>query len=195
MMPELADKVWKNPGFHDAAHCVELAWLTKEIGGILDGHADIKDATRLMRSAAILACSQTADHRRAAFRVATCACDLFGTGQVPFDQALRVVLTRLGNFPSIGTRADVASARASLPLMLAAEEIASADAHEVTINGQTVLLTDFQQSLWLNLIQSRRIALAAPTSASIGSASLGVSPTAPTAITSVRIRCPIQRFL
>jgi hypothetical protein len=164
-MQELADKVWGNPGFHDAAHRIELAWLTKEIGGIDDGHADIADATRLMRSAAILACSETADHRRAAFRVATCAYDLFGTGQVPLDQALRVVLTRLGNFPSIGTRADVASARASLPLMLAAEEIVSADAHEVTINGQTVLLTDFQQKLWLNLIQSRRIALAAPTSA------------------------------
>ncbi|MER9195742.1 DEAD/DEAH box helicase [Mesorhizobium australicum] len=161
----MADKVWDNSGFHDAAHRIELAWLTKEIGGIDDVYADITDATRLMRSAAILACSETADHRRAAFRVATCAYDLFGTGQVPLDQALRMVLTRLGNFPSIGTRADVASARVRLPLVLAAEEIASADAHEVTINRQTVLLTDFQQRLWLNLLQSRRIALAAPTSA------------------------------
>lgn len=165
MMQELAEKVWGNPSFHDAAHRIELAWLTKEIGGVDDVHADITDAARLMRSAAILACSETADHRRAAFRVATCAYDLFGTSQVPLDQALRVVLTRLGNFPSIGTRIDVASARANLPLMLAAEEIASADAHEVTINGQPVLLTDFQQKLWRNLVQSRRIALAAPTSA------------------------------
>ncbi|MER9657887.1 DEAD/DEAH box helicase [Mesorhizobium sp. M0152] len=165
MMQELADKVWDNSRFHDAAHRIELAWLTKEISGIDGGHADITDATRLMRSAAILACSGTADHRRAAFRVATCAYELFGTGQVPLDQALRMVLTRLGNFPSIGTRADVASARVRLPLVLAAEEIASADAHEVTINGQSVLLTDFQQRLWLNLKQSRRIALAAPTSA------------------------------
>lgn len=165
MMQELADKVWGNPGFHDAAHRIELAWLTKEIGGVDDGPADITDATRLMRSAAILACSETADHRRAAFRVATCAYDLFGTEQVPLDQALRVVLMRLGNFPSIGTRADVESAQPSLPFALVAEEIASADAHEVTINGHTVLLTDFQQKLWLSLMQSRRIALAAPTSA------------------------------
>lgn len=165
MMQELADKVWGNPGFHDAAHRIELAWLTKEIGGVDDVTADITDATRLMRSAAILACSETADHRRAAFRVATCAYDLFGTEQVPLDQALRVVLTRLGNFPSIGTRADVESAQPSLPFALVAEEIASADAHEVTINGQPVLLTDFQQKLWLSLMQSRRIALAAPTSA------------------------------
>lgn len=164
-MQELADKVWRNLSFHDAAHRIELAWLTKEIGGVEDGPADIADATRLMRSAAILACSETADHRRAAFRVATCAYDLFGAEQVPLDQALRVVLMRLGNFPSIGTRADVESAQPSLPFALVAEEIASADAHEVTINGHTVLLTDFQQKLWVNLMQSRRIALAAPTSA------------------------------
>lgn len=165
MMQELADKVWGNPKFHDAAHRIELAWLTKEIGGVDNGPADITDATRLMRSAAILACSETADHRRAAFRVATCAYDLFGTEQVPLDQALRVVLMRLGNFPSIGTRADVASAQPSLPFALVAEELASADVHEVTINGHTVLLTDFQQKLWLSLTKSRRIALAAPTSA------------------------------
>ena len=164
-MQDLVDKVWGNPSFHEAAHRIELAWLTKEIGGVNDGPADIKDATRLMRSAAILACSETVDHRRAAFRVATCAYDLFGTEQVPLDQALRVVLMRLGNFPSIATRADVESAQASLPFALVAEEIASADAHEVTINGHTVLLTDFQQKLWLSLMQSRRIALAAPTSA------------------------------
>lgn len=165
MMQELADKVWKNPGFHAASHRIELAWLTKEIGGIENLPADITDAKRLMRSAAILACSETAEHRRAAFRVATCAYELFGAGQAPMDQALRVVLTRLGNFPSLGTREDVASARASLPLLLAAEEIASSDVHEVRINGQTVLLTDFQQQLWLNLMRNRRIALAAPTSA------------------------------
>ncbi|NEY92011.1 DEAD/DEAH box helicase [Tabrizicola oligotrophica] len=165
MMQELADKVWANARFHDAARRVELAWLTKEIGGVEDGPADITDATRLMRSAAILACSETADHRRAAFRVATWAYDLFGTGQVPLDQALRVVLMRLGNFPSISTRADVESSQASLPFALVAEEIASADAHEVTINGQTVLLTDFQHKLWISLMLSRRIALAAPTSA------------------------------
>lgn len=165
MIQELSDKVWGNPRFHDAAHRIELAWLTKEIGGVEDGPADLADATRLMRAAAILACSETAEHRRAAFRVATCAYELFGADQVPLDQALRVVLTRLGNFPSIGTRSDVNLAQPSLPFALAAEEISSAHAHEVTINGQAVLLTDFQQRLWLNLMQNRRIALAAPTSA------------------------------
>lgn len=165
MIQELADKVWENPRFHDAARRIEMAWLSKEIGGIDAAHTDPTDAARLMRSAAILACSETMEHRRTAFRVATCAYDLLGADQLPLDQALRVVLTRLGNFPSIGTRDDVASARADLPITLAAEEIAFSDEHEVTINGQKVLLTKFQHQLWTNLIQSRRIALAAPTSA------------------------------
>ncbi|TCU60706.1 hypothetical protein EDF58_1011 [Novosphingobium sp. PhB57] len=151
MMQELADKIWENPRFHDASLRIELAWLTKEISGVDDGPADIADATRLMRSAAILACSEMVDHRRAAFRIATCAYDLFGTEQVPLDQALRVVLMRLGNFPSIGTRADVESAQPSLPFALIVEELASAAAHEVTINGRTVLLTDFQQKLCVEL--------------------------------------------
>jgi replicative superfamily II helicase len=165
VIQELSNKVWENPQFHEASHRIELAWLTQEIGGLIDVPAKISDATKLMRSAAILACSKTAEHRRAAFRGATCAHELFGAGQVPLDQALRVVLTRLGNFPSIGTRKDVESAQASLPFALAAEEISSADDHAVAINGRTVLLTDFQQELWRNLIESRRIALAAPTSA------------------------------
>jgi hypothetical protein len=165
MIQLLADKVWGNPRFHEASYRIELSSLTKEIGGVSDVPADLSDATKLMRSAAILACSTSEEHRRAAFRVATCAYELFGASQVPLDQALRVVLTRLGNFPSIGTRKDVEDSNASLPFSLIAEEIASSDGHEVTINGQTVLLTDFQQRLWRTLVDSRRIALAAPTSA------------------------------
>ncbi|OMG60077.1 DEAD/DEAH box helicase [Brevundimonas sp. ZS04] len=165
MIQELATKVWSNPKFHDAAHRMELASLTREIGGMEPRSVELSEATRLMRSAAILACSDVADHRRAAFRAATSTYELFGAEHAPLDQALRVVLMRLGNFPSIGTRAEVEAARASLPFALAAEEMAAAEDHEVVINGQSVLLTDFQQELWNDLTSSRRIALAAPTSA------------------------------
>lgn len=165
MIQVLADKVWDNPRFHEASYRIELSSLTKEISGVVDVPADLSDATKLMRSAAILACSTSEEHRRAAFRVATCAYELFGGSQVPLDQALRVVLTRLGNFPSISTRKDVEGAHASLPFSLVTEEISSSEDHEVAINGRTFLLTDFQKKLWHSLINSRRIALAAPTSA------------------------------
>lgn len=163
-MQELADKVWANPRFHDAARQVELHWLRKELGSAGTAPA-ASDGARLVRAAAILACSESQEHRRAAFRVATCAYELFGCADVPLNQALRVVLARLGNFPSFGTRVDVAAALADLPLSLAAEEIAAGEARAVTINGETVFLTDFQHGLWSSLQRQERIALAAPTSA------------------------------
>jgi hypothetical protein len=163
-MQELADKVWANPRFHDAARQFELSCLRKEFGSA-DTDLLTNDGSRLIRAAAILACSQSQEHRRAAFRAATCAYELFGCADIPLDQALRVVLARLGNFPSFGTRADVASALPDLPLSLAAEEIAAGESRSVTINRETVFLTDFQHSLWNSLQRKERIALAAPTSA------------------------------
>lgn len=146
MIQELSEKVWGNPRFHEAAQRIELAWLTRELGVEASTPENLSDATRLMRAAAILACSETGTHRRAAFRVATCAYELFGAQTVPLDQALRVVLTRLGNFPSIGTREDVQSSQASLPLSLASEELASADHREVMINGRPSLCSPLGRS-------------------------------------------------
>ena len=157
MMQDLVEKVWANPRFHVSAREVELSWLGKELGTPVD-MLKTSDPSRLMRAAAILACSQTQEHRRTAFRVATCTYELFGCKDLPLDQALRVVLARLGNFPSFSTRADVDAAMVDLPLSLAAER-------SVVINGQTVHLTNFQHDLWSSLLGRARIALAAPTSA------------------------------
>jgi len=165
MIQELSEKVWSNPAFQDAAARIELSLVTRELG--VEGVSDIDLATvcRLMSAAAILACSEDQQHRRTAFRVATCAYELFGTGTLPLDQSLRVVLARLGNFPSFGTREPVDKAQVFLPLSLAAEEIASANGRQIEIDHQVYYLTDFQQQLWTSLMRSERVALAAPTSA------------------------------
>ena len=165
MMQELADQVWNTETFQNAADKIELASLQRELG--LDAAEKIEPAevTKLMQAAAILACSEIQQHRRTAFRIATCAYELFGTESLPLDQALRVVLCRLGNFPSFGTRETVNQAQVFLPLTLAAEEIASADSRQVIINRETFYLTDFQHQLWNSLVKKKRIALAAPTSA------------------------------
>lgn len=122
---ELIEKVWSNANFHEASRRIELAWLRKELGA-KEIIVTAEEASKLVRAAAILACSSDQRHRKAAFRVATCTYELFGASTLPLDQALRVVLARLGNFPSFSTRSEVAHAQASLPLTLAAEEIASA---------------------------------------------------------------------
>ncbi|ARM91042.1 DEAD/DEAH box type DNA/RNA helicase protein (plasmid) [Rhizobium sp. CIAT894] len=163
-MQELVDKVWGNTKFHTAFRNIELAWLRREIVAPSDD-LRIDDANRMMRAAAILACSVKHEHRRAAFRAATCTYELFGANELPLDQALRVVLSRLGNFPSFGTREDVDSAGSLLPAALSAEEIAVAERQRVVVDDQDIYLTDFQHRLWSGLTARKRIALAAPTSA------------------------------
>src|SRR4051794_37130348 len=106
-MQELSEKVWSNPRFHEAFKRIELAWLVKELGVEADTAPQLSEAAKLMQAAAILACSESQTHRLAAFRAATCAYEYFGATALPFDQALRVVLARLGNYPSITTREDV----------------------------------------------------------------------------------------
>lgn len=165
MIQELSDKVWNNPEFQAAASRITLTWLRRELGLVDDLELKSDDGNRLIRAAAILACSADQEHRRTAFRIATCAYELFGSIALPMDQGLRVVLARLGNFPSFSTREDVNIALPSLPLTLAAEEISSADRRQISVDGQTFYLTDFQHQLWENLIKRSRISLSAPTSA------------------------------
>jgi superfamily II DNA/RNA helicase len=164
VIQELAEKVWANPRFQKASERIQLAWLKRDLG-MQDIEESVNDASRLMRAAAILACSTDQEHRKVAFRVATCAYELFGSQSLPLDQALRVVLARLGNFPSFATRSEVGAAGALLPLALATEEAASGESRKVIFNQQTVYLTDFQQELWNSLRLKKRVALAAPTSA------------------------------
>lgn len=163
-MQDLVEKVWSNGKFHDALRAVELAWLRRDVLSY-SHEIGLDQAKRVMRAAAILACSAEQLHRRAAFRAATCTYELFGTEQVPFDQALRVVLARLGNFPSFGTRSDVASAGALLPMALAAEEAAFSESRKVVVNDSAIYLTDFQHGLWNSLVAKSSVAMAAPTSA------------------------------
>lgn len=165
MIQALSDKVWSNPAFHLMMQRMEHSWLKRELHVGDQTDSDLGEAEKMMRAAAILACSSTQIHRKAAFRVATCVYELFGSTALPFDQALRVVLARLGNFPSIGTRANVDAARVDLPLVFAAEEIKSGDGRQISVNDKTHFLTDFQLQLWTTLNLRQRVALSAPTSA------------------------------
>jgi len=163
-MNELVEKVWGSVGFQNAVRENELAWLRRELG-VGWRECEFPEAIRLMQAAAILACSENPEHKQVAFRVATRTYDLYGAQILPLDQALRVVLTRLGNFPSLATRGDVESAFSSLPLSLAAEEITYSEGRKVHFGQKSIYLTNFQHSLWTNLAGGNSLALAAPTSA------------------------------
>ncbi|MBD9597658.1 DEAD/DEAH box helicase [Ensifer sp. ENS05] len=163
-MQDLADKVWANRAFHETSGRIQMAWLRRELGSGPAG-LSLEDASKLMRAASILAASSSQEHRTEAFRAATCTYELFGAEALPLDQALRVVLTRLGNFPSFHTRSEVANAGGDLPLSLATEELVTAEGRTVVLSDQRLHLTNFQHDLWINLVGKRRVALAAPTSA------------------------------
>jgi superfamily II RNA helicase len=164
MIQELSDKVWENSRFHQAARSIEEAWLRREFR-IEDRYLISEEiAKRAMEAAAILACSKQLERRRAAHRIATSVFELFETSSMPFDAALRVVLTRLENFPAIDTREEVAAALPALPWTLAADEIRSADALSVVVNETSIRLSSFQFKLWMDLLRNRSIALSALTS-------------------------------
>ncbi|WAC49806.1 DEAD/DEAH box helicase [Asticcacaulis sp. SL142] len=165
MIQELSNKVWQNPAFHSALRQIEHTWLKRELGSPVEIDEKSAHVQKLIGAAAILACSEDQQHRRAAFRAATWVYELFGSNHLPLDQALRVVLARLGNYPSIGTRTDVKVADAHLPLSLLTEEIRQTDLSKLVIGGEVFHLTEFQNQLWTSLKAKKRVALAAPTSA------------------------------
>lgn len=164
-MQALADKVWANPNFHAAAIRLQRAWLSHEIGiGQVD-HPNLEEIIRIVKASAILACSRVADHREQAYRMMTSAFDLYGASELPLDQATRVVLARLGNFPAITTRPTIRDAMPTLPVSLITEELVVSDRRTIIRRGRPVTLTHYQFGLWRRLTAGKRVAVAAPTSA------------------------------
>lgn len=165
MIQELSEKIWENPDFQEAFAAIERVWLSTELK--LTRHEDASEAlaVKTVNAATILACSQKPEQRLAAFKIATCAYELFEKSDFPFDLALRVVLTRLGNFPAILTKTDVRDSQEYLPWLLASEELFFSDQRTVIINGKSFELTDFQFNLWADLSKKLSVALSAPTSA------------------------------
>lgn len=163
-MQEVANKIWANAKFHNACRLVERSWLALDLG-LNTVIPDLDEASKAVRAAAVLACSENFEHRQAAFRIATCVYGLYSSTETPFDHVLRVILARLENFPSISTKPDVAAAFERLPVSLALEEIQAADRLRVLTRDGDLLLSPFQKRLWDELKLGGDAAISAPTSA------------------------------
>lgn len=164
-MQALADKVWANPAFQAAAGRLQRAWIAHDIGIAQDDRPSLEDVVRVVQASAILACSNIPDHRSEAYRVATSAFDLYGASEVPLDQAVRVVLARLSNFPAMATRPSIRDALPTLPASLITEELIVSDRRTVIRRGQPMVLTHYQFGLRRRLAAGKRVAVSAPTSA------------------------------
>ena len=163
-MQEVADKIWANEKFHEAARLVERLWVSLDLGLEIEV-PELFDVLKAIRAAAVLACSADFKHRQAAFRLATCVYGLYSGSDTTFDHALRVVLARLNNFPSMSTKPDVAAAFERLPISLALEEIEAAEKLKVSIRSDNLILSPFQKKLWDELKSGSGAAISAPTSA------------------------------
>ncbi|WFU39517.1 DEAD/DEAH box helicase [Bradyrhizobium sp. CB82] len=167
MIDVLIDKVWSNPRLPEAMKILERLWIARSAGVepttpvvAVDRHK----ASRYVEAAAILACSSQPAQRLAAYRLATYVHELFSGTIDGLDGAVRAVLVRLGNFPSILTSSPIGEALASTPWAIAQEEMVRRGANEISIARNRFSLTDFQKSLWDSLSSGTSIAISAPTS-------------------------------
>src|SRR5258708_19785688 len=100
----------------------------------------------------MIAVSDDPVRQRAAYSIAACANDLRGSDLPGLAGALRVVLTRMGNFPAMGTDEAVNSFH-RLPTRVAVPEEARRTSNEVDPGGITLTLTYFQSHLSIALLQ------------------------------------------
>ncbi len=163
-MEALIEKVWSNPVLHSSVSLLERQWMGEALG-IETDKIDSTLACRLVEASAILACSVEPSQKLFAYKIATCAFDLFGSTNPNIPGAVRVVLSRLGNFPGMLTHQRVSDSLSETPWQLASEELSRRDANTVKVVDQRLTLTDFQKRLWTQLVAGKRLAIAAPTSA------------------------------
>ncbi|WP_164935484.1 DEAD/DEAH box helicase [Bradyrhizobium guangzhouense] len=167
MIDSLIDRIWSNPRLSEAMEILERLWIAKSAGIEPSGplvSIDRSRASRYVEAAAILACSSQTAQRLAAYRIATYVHELFAGTIDGLDAAVRAILVRLGNFPSVSTSTPIGNALSSSPWAIAQEEMVRRRGNEISIARKPLSLTDFQKALWDDLTSGTSIAISAPTS-------------------------------
>jgi hypothetical protein len=120
---------------------------------------------RLVQSAGILSLSADGDARREAFTIASAAYELYGEALDGLSDALRLVMSRLGNFPSLDFRPEIRSRPSNLPTPALLEAMGRRIGNTVETLGGELTLTDYQRMLWADVSSNRSVVASAPTSA------------------------------
>lgn len=164
MIDRLAEQVWATAAFHSQRAALSTAWLQRELGLEMGTAPPDAELMQAVQAATILAGSEDPERRRAAFAVAACAADLARDRLPGLDGALRIVLTRMGNFPAVQT-SPVVESFARLPIQVALAEELRREGNTVPLGKLQLELTDFQRALWSVLEAGENVAISAPTSA------------------------------
>ncbi|KML07910.1 hypothetical protein VK92_01970 [Burkholderia sp. LK4] len=157
---QLAREVAGHPDFKVAYQ--ELQWhsLVSLLGR--KAKLDAEKSRKLVQSALIFAQSTDTDLHIVAQDIAYCLAALQISAEAKAICAH--ILATLGNFPAGDFVSGVAAAVEFLPWQLAASETVRRDANSVVVRGETVLLTDFQLSVWRELHEQQYVSVSAPTS-------------------------------
>lgn len=126
---------------------------------------DGNSVDRLIQSAGILSLSSDPAARREAFTIATAAFELYGEAMGGLADALRLVMSRLGNFPSLDFRGTLSDQASQLPIPVLFEVTSRRLQNTVVTGGGDLSLTDYQRLIWSDLTANHSIISSAPTSA------------------------------
>lgn len=160
----LADRIWGHAEFHARQAQLGGAWLQRELGIDPTLMISDQDLLRCLQAATVLALSRNPERQKAAYGIAACAAGLNREDLPGLAGVLRIVLTRLGNFPALASSPHVETFR-RLPLLAALAEEVRRDGNRISLGDLAIDLTDFQRDLWRQLDQGANVSVSAPTSA------------------------------
>lgn len=128
---------------------------------------DIDAAARLLQSALLFASTTNEELRYQAFRIAAALSDQEYVDRIIGGSAVtELVLTRLSNWPALGTMQNQAAQRPAFDMPTTIERLYSASSAKVFIDdSRSITLTSFQRRLWDNLSSGQSVSISAPTSA------------------------------
>ena len=166
MIEDLCEQIWNREGFRTDYRQLLRASVSASIG--LSVEPMTGSATRLLASAAHFSLSNQDLFRDAAFRIAIHLRDFKPDLDSSSSSIVGLVLSRLGNLPTldlIGLLSDEQS-RTSLPLPAWLQVESRIMRNSVSIARDARLyLTDFQRNIWSALEEGDSVSVSAPTSA------------------------------
>jgi hypothetical protein len=166
MIEELVEQVWSHKGLHEQAGFLLQNHLKRTLLGQDVELGSLEWLTRLAKSAAILSTSSDTNKRLLAYKVASALAEHNKERFSGLKYILLIVLSRLGNFPGASfakERLEICEDR--LPIHIFGETEYRKERNTVTVNGQPLLLTDFQVGLWQAFDRFQDVSVSAPTSA------------------------------
>jgi replicative superfamily II helicase len=125
---------------------------------------DEEAVRRLVQSATIFAQSNDPEWRQIAYRISIGAL-AYAQELEGLEEAVRLILARLGNHPAIRFAFSDAPEPKTLPAQIFFEMVGRKIDNTVNVGGSSTVLTDMQKTVWDALLSGNSVALSAPTSA------------------------------